>query len=89
MGRTTKQLSNQGPEEAIQIAFNDVDGTSTVNGFLVAVVGRRITLTISTTTIPNDTENYAFSENGTALYTFQLIYTDGARTTLSSATRTA
>lgn len=89
MGRTAKPLSQQDPGETQQYTFNDVDATTTVNGFLVGVVGRRVTLTISTTTVANDTENYAFSENGTALYTFVVVYTDGTRSTMSTATRTA
>jgi hypothetical protein len=89
--RSTKPLSQQDPGETAQYAFNDVDATHTVNGFLVGLVGRQVALTISTTNVANDTENYAFSENFGALplYTFQLVYTDGTRTTLSTATRTA
>lgn len=89
MGRTAKPLSSQDPGETQQYSFNDVDATHTVNGFLVGVVGRRVTLTISTTNVANDTENYAFSENGVALYTFQIVYTDGTRALMSTATRTA
>lgn len=89
--RTAKPLSQQDPGETAQYSFNDVDATHTVNGFLVGLVGRRVTLTISTTIVANDTENYAFSEQFGVLplYTFTLVYTDGTRTTLSTATRTA
>lgn len=89
--RTSKPLSQQDPGETAQYSFNDVDATITANGFLVGVVGRRVTVTISTTTVANDTETYVFSEQfgALALYTFVLVYTDGTRTTLISATRTA
>lgn len=89
--RTAKPLSQQDPGETAQYAFNDVDATVTVNGFLVGLVGRRVTLTISTTTIANDTETYVFSEQSgaIALYTFVIVYTDGTRTTMLTATRTA
>lgn len=91
MSRTAKPLSQQDPGEIAQYAFNDVDATVTVNGFLVGLVGRRVTLTISTTTIANDTETYVFSEQSgvIALYTFVIVYTDGTRTTMLTATRTA
>ena len=46
-------------------------------------------MTISTTTVPNDTETYAFSENGTPLYSLKVIYTDGSRATFMSAERVA
>lgn len=87
--RTTKPLSQQDPGETQQYSFNDVDATHTVNGFLVGVVGRKVTLTISTTNVANDTETYVFSENSVNLYTFVIVYTDGTRTTLSTATRIA
>lgn len=87
--RSTKPLSQQDPQETLQYAFNDSDGSHNINGFLVAVVGRRIDLTISSTNISNDTETYAFSENSIALYTLQVVYTDGTRTTMLYALRTA
>lgn len=89
MGRTAKPLSQQDPGETQQYSFNDVDATHTVNGFLVGVVGRRIDLTISTTTVANDTETYVFTENSIALYTFVIVYTDGNRTVMKNAIRTA
>lgn len=87
--RSAKPMSQQDPGETQQYAFNDVDDTVGVNGFLVGLVGRKIVLTISTTTIANDTETYAFSENGTALYSLKIIYTDGTRSTMLSAERIA
>jgi hypothetical protein len=89
--RTAKPLSQQDPGETEQYSFNDVDATKTVNGFLVGLVGRRVTLTISTTNVANDTETYVFSEQSGAfpLYTFVIVYTDGTRSTMSTATRTA
>jgi len=89
--RSAKPMSSTDPGETAQYEFNDVDATKTVNGFLVGLVGRQVTLTISTTTIANDTETYVFSEQSGAfpLYTFVIIYTDGTRSTMKTATRTA
>lgn len=87
MAITQKAPSDLDSSQTLQGAFNDVDSTLSTNGFLVGKVGRKIIVTISTTSIANDTETYAFSENGTALYSLKLIYTDGSRATLLSAER--
>ena len=89
MSITTKAPTDLDASQATQQAFNDVNSTIGVDGFLVGKVGRQINLTISTTTIANDTETYAFSENSIALYTLQIIYTDGTRSTMLQAKRTA
>lgn len=84
---TSKPSSDVDASQTLQGAFNDVDKTITINSFLVGLVGREITLVIQTTNVANDTELYTFLESGTQLYQFQIIYTDGTRTTLMSATR--
>lgn len=89
MANTTKTLSSLDHPQVVQAAFNPEDSSLATNGFLVGKVGRKIALTISTTTITNDTETYAFTESTVPLYTLKVIYTDGARTTLLSAERTA
>jgi hypothetical protein len=86
---TLKPASDLDSNQNIQRSYNDVNGTLTVDGFLTGLVGRKIALAISTTTITNDTETYTFSENGTQLYVYTVIYTDGTRTVLLTATRTA
>lgn len=85
--QTQKAPSDLDYSQNIQGAYNDVDATLSTNGFLVGKVGRKVVVTISTTTIANDTETYAFSENAIALYSLKLIYTDGTRSTLMSAER--
>lgn len=89
MAETRKPLSDRDASQTLQASFNDVDNSLNVNGFLVGLVGRRIDLTISTTNVANDTEIYAFSENSVALYTLQIVYTDGSREQLLFAERTA
>lgn len=89
MSNITKSLSERDANQVLQSIYNQVDASITTAGFLVGKVGNKIALTISTTTITNDTETYAFTENGTALYSLKIIYTDGNRTTLVSAERTA
>ena len=87
--KTTKVFSDRDGDQVLQASFNDVNSTISTDGFLVGKVGRRIDLAISTTTIANDTETYSFSENGTALYTLVIVYTDGNRTTMLYTARTA
>lgn len=84
---TQKPPSDLDDSQTLRGAFNDVDATITTNGFLVGAVGRQIVITISTTTVSGDTETYAFSENTIPLYSIKLIYVDGTRAQLISATR--
>ncbi len=86
---TTKTLSRKDSEQALRSSFNDSDSTLSVNGFLVGVVGRKVEVAVTTTTVPDDTEVFTFSENGNQLYELTLIYTDGSRGQLISAERTA
>lgn len=87
MAITRKPPSDLDYSQTLQGAFNDVDATVSTNGFLVGKVGRKIVMTISTTSVANDTETYAFSEDAIALYSLRLIYTDSGRATLVSAER--
>lgn len=89
MNKTVKTLSERDPGQTLQGSFNDVNSTLSVDGFLTGLVGRRVDLAISSTNVANDTENYSFSENGTALYTLKIVYTDGTRSQLLFAERTA
>lgn len=89
MGITQKAPSDIDSSQTQQHSFNDNTFSHLVDGFLSAIVGRRIDLAISTTNTSNDTETYTFSENGTQLLVLQIIYTDGTRTTMLSALRTA
>jgi hypothetical protein len=87
--KTQKLPTDLDSTQATQSAFNDVNFTHGVDGFLTGLVGRKVALAISTTTVSGDTETYTFSENGTQLYVYVVIYTDGTRSTLLTATRTA
>jgi hypothetical protein len=86
---TLKPPSDLDSTQNIQRSYNDVNSTLSVDGFLTGLVGRRVDLSITTTTVAGDTENYAFSENGVGLYTLQIVYTDGTRSQLLFARRTA
>lgn len=87
MAKTHKQLSDRDYQQTFRLAFNDVDATLTTNGFLVGKIGRKVEAAVSTTTVLNDTVTYTFSEDGTTLYEYEIIYTDGTRTQMISAER--
>lgn len=87
MANTGKALSERDANQTLQHAYNSVDASLTVNGFLVGKVGHKVTLTLSTTTLTDDTETYAFLDGATALYSLKLIYTTGSREVLLSAER--
>ena len=89
MSTTTKALSDRDSAQVLQVSMNDVNATIGVDGFLVGLVGRKIALAITTTTIANDTEVYTFSENAVTLYVLTIIYTDGTRSQMLSAARTS
>lgn len=85
-----KSWSDVDANQALQQSFNQVDASITTNGFLIGKVGNKITQTISTTTVLNDTATFNFyCDLTTPLYTYVLVFTDSTQSTLISATRTA
>ena len=89
MSITTKQPTKLDYEQSIQEAYNDVNATLSVDGFLTGKVGHKVSLALAMTTIPDDTEIYTFEDNGTILYQITIIYTDNSRSLMVSAERTA
>lgn len=87
--QTTKEPNGLDGAQTLKESYNQVNATLSVDGFLTGLVGRRVDLAITTTNVANDTEIYSFSELTVPLYTFQLTYTDGTRSTLLFAVRTA
>lgn len=87
---TSKSLSELDADQIVKKVYNSADASISVNGFLVSRVNNRVTLTITTTTVSNDTQVFNFYQDlTTLLYTITLIYTDNSYATLISATRTA
>lgn len=88
---TSKKMGPKDFEQGLRTAYNDINGTTSVDGFLTGVVGRQITQTITTTNTTDDTAVFRFYEDfgSTLLYEYTIVYTDGTQQTLLSATRTA
>jgi hypothetical protein len=89
VSNTTKGLSERDFQQTLKHSYNDIDGSLTTAGFLTGKVGRKVTQTISTTTVSNDTLTFTFSESGIDLYAIKVIYSDATYTTLLSAERTS
>lgn len=77
-------ITSEHPDNAIRYAYNDHEGSLTVNGFIVGAVGRKVDIVSGATT-----DEFTFSENGVTLYVILLTYTDASKTVLLSAERTA
>ena len=82
---TAKQMSNRDGFQTLQAAFNEEDFSFTTSGFLQGKLGIKVQITIPSAAV----EVYTFTEKGTPLYELTLTYSDGTKTTLLSAERTA
>lgn len=89
MADTTKPMSQKDSQQVLRGAYNDVDKSLTVNGFIGAQVGNKVTLAIQTTNVASDTELYTFLDNGVQLMQIKIIYTTASRDLMLSAERTA
>lgn len=89
MSQTSKPLSDRDANQALRGAFNDVDKSLTTAGFLTGKVGHKIAFAITTTSVPNDTEEYSYFDGTELLYTITIVYTSDARNVMISAARTA
>ena len=81
MSITQKRASEFDQQQIIQKIYNEA-GMICTEGWVTGLVGRRITPTIGTTNVADDTEIYTYSENGVILVVLHNVYTDGARTTV-------
>lgn len=89
MSDSLKIMSDRDASQVQKFVYNESDKSLTTNGFLVGMVGRKITQAISTTTVANDTATFTFIENGVTLYQYTVIFTDASQTVMLSAERTA
>ncbi len=89
MNVTRKIMTQKDADQATRESYNDVDASASMSGFLTPLVGRKVTQTITTTSVSGDTSVFSFSESGVALYTLTVIYTDATQSTMISVERTA
>jgi hypothetical protein len=88
--QTSKPFSERDGSQALQGSFNTVDKSLTTNGFLVGLVGHKISRI--DTAAPNlgsavAGDDFAFSDNGNLLYTIRILYSDISKSIFTSAER--
>lgn len=84
MSNTSKGLSERDANQTLRSAYNEIDGSMQISGFLTSKVGAKVTLNSV-----SEVQTISFYDNGTLLYTLTLTYTDSSQATLVSAERTA
>lgn len=97
MANSSKQLSTQDANGVIRQASADDIMALMTTGFLQGKLNNRITITLATTTVPNDTEIVRYFDRDTNAATpsyvliteVTVVYTDATRTQMLSAERTA
>lgn len=82
MSLTTKPFSEFDAAQIQQKTYNP-NGTVGVDGWVVGMVGRKITLTAFSST----QDDFEFFEGSTSLYKIRVTYTDSTHGTLSSVER--
>lgn len=87
MSETQKPFSDRDYQQVLRASFNDTDKSLSIASFITAKIGRKITQTTDTTTVPNDTLIYDFLEDSISLYSLKMIFTDGTQTTMLSVER--
>lgn len=80
MSGTTKKVSDYSDENVLRQVHVPEIGSISTTGFLQLKPGHRITPTIVTTTIANDTQRYIYSDSGAVVLVLDIVYTDGTRT---------
>ena len=69
MSQSSKTMTERDASQVQRFAFNDVNKTLSVDGFVVGKIGHKITRSIVTTNVANDSEQFSFYDSGTLLYT--------------------
>lgn len=79
-----KTMTANTQDTALRHVYNDVDKSLTTTGFLTGKIGARVEAAYA-----GDTVVFTYLDNGVFLYEITVIYTDGTRTDIVSAERTA
>jgi len=87
MSVSDKAKSTADANQTLQYAFVPETKVLSVGGFISSNIGHKVTLSISTTTVPSDTETYTYSSNGNTIMAIKVIYTTGSRDLMLSAER--
>lgn len=85
MAETSKRLSEKDYSQTLQGAYNEVDKTLSVNGFIVGKVGHKVVRTDYLTT----GDDFSFYDGAALLYTIRVNYTTAAKSVLDYVERIA
>ena len=85
MNETSKKLSEKDYSQTLQGAYNEVDKTLSVNGFIVGKVGHKVIRTDYLTT----GDDFSFYDGSTLLYTIRVNYTTPTKAILDYVERIA
>lgn len=89
MNTSSNPPSQLNHENVLRSAHNDVSHTIGVSGFVTAKIGHKITQTVTTTTVANDTLLFTYFDDNIQLMQLRVVYVDGTRETMMSVERTA
>lgn len=81
---TTKRMSERDANQTLQMSFNDVNDTLSVDGFVVGKVGRAVERNIISSTI----DDYEFYEGSDLLYTLRVTYSNSSHDDVNRVERT-
>lgn len=90
--QTSKPFSERDYQQTLQGSFNTVDKSITTAGFLVGKIGHQVTRIDTDSGNLNGAaagDDFSFLDDGTLLYTIRILYSDLAKSNLTSATRVA
>lgn len=87
MSNTSKAWTDLDAIQTQRAAFNEVDYSVTVAGFVVGAVGRTITNVITTTSSTGDTVTSTYTEGSNTLYVIRTIWVDNTYKMILSQTR--
>lgn len=82
---TTKKMTDKDANQVLTSAYNNVDATISVNGFVNAQLNNSVQRTPISATIDN--WSYYDGPTGTLLYVLQVVYDDSAHDNVNSVTR--
>ncbi|MDW8347621.1 MAG: hypothetical protein RML94_11745 [Bacteroidia bacterium] len=89
MAVTTKPASSLSGDNILRNSYIEEIKSVQVGGFVASKVGHKITLTIQTTNVSNDTELYSYYDGSTLLMQIKIIYTNSTREIIQSVERVA
>ncbi len=84
MANTTKVMTDKDSGQTLQAAYNEVNATLGVDGFVTGKVGRKIVRTAVSGTV----DDFEFFEGSNLLYTIRITYSNATHDDINQVERT-